>query len=72
MAVYVIAFLVVTNLISLGLYFRARHLNRMISKHTDALREWLKVHVSLQRASGSVLQIRRIEEDGIMYREPSR
>jgi hypothetical protein len=55
-----------------GLFLRARWLNKQIGPNIKILTAWLKVHRDLQKASNSVIEIRQMDADSIMFREPTR
>lgn len=71
MMLLAVILLLVTNVITLTIMLRARYLNQQIHKNQQILRNWLKVHKDLQNASGTVVEIRRMDLDSIFYKEPS-
>lgn len=69
---YVIAALAVTNIVTFIFFLRAKHLNSQLTKYAPVLKQWLSIHLKIQRATGTMLMIKQVDEDSIMYREPTK
>lgn len=70
MMYWIIALLLITNCISLWLFLRAKFLNQKIYKNIDLIDQYLRIHSQLERAGSATLTVKKLHEDGIMYREP--
>jgi hypothetical protein len=38
-----------------------------IMKNSDYLREWIKVHKNLEKASGALLEIKKLDDENLIY-----
>lgn len=65
-----IGILLITNAVSLVYLVRARRLNKKIFKNADLLTQYIEIHNRLQRASGCLIELRRLESENMFYVEP--
>lgn len=66
-----IGVLAATNILTLVLFARSRSLTNRLVEHKEILMPWLRVHDELRRAANSMVVIKRIDQDGIFYKEPN-
>lgn len=70
-----IVVLIVSNFITIVLFYRAKKLNsKMVNIHNnlELLEGWLEVQEKLKRVSGSLIRVQVVDETSILYREPKR
>jgi hypothetical protein len=63
---------VLINVVLLILFLRAKKLNQKMGIYEPHVKEWLEVHESLQRSSGCLLALKKVDPASVYYREPVR
>lgn len=69
---YLLSISVFLNLFLAALFFRSRHLNKKIYKDERLVLEYLRLHDQLQKTSGAVVEIKKLDSSNMMYWEPTR
>ena len=70
MELIAIGILLIANAILFYYFKRAQKLNKKIYQNPELLREYLRLHEGLQRTTGCLLEIRKMNTENMFYLEP--
>lgn len=66
----IIVTLIITNSACLFALIRERKARADTKKYEKVLKEWLKVHLALQKSSKAILEIQKMDSESLMYWKP--